>query len=146
MRIIENNYAEVPPTQEYEIVCPHCKSKLVYETYDVCSCNDDRWIYCEACGKEINISEDDEFPTAKTIQYPKDFFSYADGVPVKDTEINKWVKDCINDLDKDTDYAFRASGDTMVFAYKSDADVPSATVIVAKKYQECEAKISQKNF
>jgi len=50
------------------------------------------------------------------------------------------------DFDKDTDYSFIASGDTIVFAFKSNEDVPAATVIVAKKYQETDVKISRKNF
>ena len=49
-------------------------------------------------------------------------------------------------LTKDNDYSFRASGDTIVFAFKSDESSPSATVIVAKKYQETDVKISRKNF
>ena len=81
-----------------------------------------------------------------TVQYPKDFYSFENAVPIKDTEITEWVKECINDLDKDTDFSYRASGDTIVFAYKSDEDLPAATVIVAKKYQETDVKISRKNF
>lgn len=144
MRIIESNYQD--KEQEYEITCPHCKSKLAYKFDDVISDSfNDSWIYCPVCNKEISIY-DDEIPTIETIQYPKDFYSFENAVPIKDTEINKWVKECINDLDKDTDFSYRASGDTFVFAYKSDEDVPAATVIVAQKYQETDVKISRKNF
>ena len=144
MRIIENNYGD--KQQEYEITCPHCKSKIAYTFGDVISDSfNGNWIYCPVCDKEILIY-DSETPTTETIQYPKDFFSYADGVPVKDTEINKWVKSCAYDLDKDTDFSYRASGDTIVFVYKSDEDLPAATVIVAKKYQKTDVKISRKNF
>lgn len=144
MRIIENRYGD--KQQEYEIVCPHCRSKIAYTLDDIISdsFNDD-WIYCPACNTEISIY-DSETPTVETIQYPKDFFSYSDGVPVKDAEINKWVKECLNDLDKNTDYSYRASGDAIVFAYKSDESLPAATVVVAKKYQEADVKISRKNF
>ena len=144
MRIIENNYQD--KEQEYEITCPHCKSKLAYKFDDVISdsFNGD-WIYCPICDKEISIY-DDEIPTTDTIQYPKDFFSYADGVPIKDDEIKKWIKECVNDLDDEETYSLRASGDTLVFAYKSSEDTSEATVIVAKKYQETDVKISSKNF
>lgn len=144
MRIIENRYGD--KQQEYEIVCLHCRSKIAYTLDDIISdsFNDD-WIYCPACNTEISIY-DSETPTVETIQYPKDFFSYSDGVPVKDAEINKWVKECLNDLDKNTDYSYRASGDAIVFAYKSDESLPAATVVVAKKYQEADVKISRKNF
>lgn len=146
MRIIENNCQD--KQQEYEITCPHCKSKLAYAFDDIVSDRfEGEYLSCEACGEKIYLTvRGDEIPTAETIQYPKDFFSYTDGVPIKDTEINKWVKECVNDLNDDTTYSLRASGDTVVFAYKSDEDAPEATVIVAKKYQETDVKISSKNF
>lgn len=144
MRIIENNYQD--KEQEYEITCPHCKSKFAYKFDDVISDSfNDNWIYCPVCDKEISIY-DSETPTIETIQYPKDFYSFENAVPIKDDEVNKWVKECINDLDKDTDFSYRASGDTFVFAYKSDEDLPAATVVVAKNYQETDVKISRKNF
>lgn len=144
MRVIENNYQD--KEQEYEITCPHCKSKLAYKFGDIISDSfNDSWICCPACNTEISIY-DSETPTAETIQYPKDFFSYADGVPLKDEEVNKYIKECLNDLDKDTDYSYRASGDTAVFVFKSDESLPAATVIVAKKHQETDVKISSKNF
>lgn len=143
MRIIENNYQD--KEQEYEITCPHCKSKLSYTFDDIVS---DRFegehLYCGACNKEIYL--DDGVPTIDTVQYPRDFFSFVNGVSLKDNEINNNIKECLNDLDKDTDYSYRASGDTMVFAFKSDESLPAATVIVAKKYQETDVKISRKNF
>lgn len=143
MRIIENNYKG--KEQEYEITCPHCKSKIVYTFDDVVSGGGKEWLYCGACNKEISLSED-EIPTIDTVQYPKDFFSFVNGVSLKDEEVNEYIKECLNDLDKDTDYSYRASGDTMVFAFKSDESLPAATVIVAKKYQETDVKIPRKNF
>lgn len=138
MRIIKDNYQQ--PKQEYEIVCPHCKSKLAYTFDDVVSDGfNNEWIYCGVCGEQITIWEDD---TPTEIMYPQDFHSYANAVKVKDSETNEWIKRCVSDLDKDTDYSFMASGDTIVFAFKSDEDVPSATVVVAKKYQEADVKIS----
>ena len=155
MRVIENNYKG----KEHTIICPHCSSVIAYEwdSLDRHITKSGRsYICCGACHETIYINENDidhvpinefdEIPTAETIQYPKDFFSYSDGVPIKDDEINKWVKECANDLDDDTSYSLRATGDTMVFAYKSSKDASEATVIVAKKYQETDVKISQKNF
>lgn len=169
MRIIENNYKG----KERTIICPHCSSVIAYEwdSLDRHITKSGRsYICCGACHEAIYIDENnseqslikeehhgkiidnvpiDEFeetPTINTVQYPKDFYSFENAVPIKDTEINKWVKECINDLDKDTDFSYRASGDTFVFAYKSDEDLPAATVIVANKYQETDVKISRKNF
>ena len=143
MRIIENRYGD--KQQEYEITCPHCMSKLAYTFDDIVSDRfEGEYLYCGVCDKEIYL--DDEIPTADTIQYPKDFFSYADGVSIKNDEINKWIKQCVNDLDDDTSYSLRATGDTVVFAYKSSEDASEATVTVAKKYEEADVKISRKNF
>ena len=121
MRVIENNYKG----KERTIICPHCSSVIAYEwdSLDRHITKSGRsYICCGACHETIYINENDidhvpinefdEIPTADTIQYPKDFFSYTNGAPIKDDEINKWVK----------------------------------TVIVAKKYQETDVKISRKNF
>ena len=144
MRIIESNYRD--EEQEYEITCPHCMSKLAYTFDDIVSDRfEGEYLYCGVCDKEIFLSED-ELPTIDTVQYPKDFFSFVNGVSLKDNEINNDIKECLNDLDKDTDFSYRASGDTIVFAYKSDESLPAATVVVAKNYQETDVKISRKNF
>lgn len=138
MRIIENNYKNTP--QEYEIVCPHCKSKLAYTFDDIVSDGfDNKWIYCEACHEQILISE-------TPVQYPQDFYSFENGVPIKDTEINQWIKECINDLDKNNDCASRSSGNALVFAYKSDEESLMAEVVVAKNYQVTEVEISADKY
>lgn len=155
MRIIENNYKG----KERTIICPHCSSVIAYEwdSLDRHITKSGRsYICCGACHEAIYINENnvdnvsidefDETPTINTVQYPKDFYSFANAVPIKDDEVNKWVKECINDLDKDTDFSYRASGDTFVFAYKSDEDLPAATVVVAKNYQETDVKIPRKIF
>jgi hypothetical protein len=109
-----------------------------------------RYVECPCCGFSIPLKskevDSEETPTINTVQYPKDFYSFENAVPIKDDEVNKWVKECINDLDKDTDFSYRASGDTFVFTYKSDEDLPAATVVVAKNYQETDVKIPRKNF
>jgi hypothetical protein len=155
MRIIENNYKG----KERTIICPHCSSVIAYEwdSLDRHITKSGRsYICCGACHEAIYINENnvdnvsidefDETPTIDTIQYPKDFYSFENAVPIKDDEVNKWVNECINDIDKDTDFSYRASGDTIVFAYKSDEDLPSATVTVAKRYEEADVKIPRKNF
>lgn len=149
MRVIENNYSA---HTEYEKGCPRCNSKFAFSFGDLKmdSVTLSHYVECPCCGFSIPLNskkvDSEETPTINTVQYPRDFFSYADGVPVKDAEINEWIKGCANELDKDTDFSYRASGDTIVFAYKSDEDLPAATVIVAKKYEEVDVKIPRKNF
>lgn len=144
MRVIENKHRE---EQETEVTCPECGSRFAYSDSDIENWEWETYLHCPCCNTLIQLKyEKDDLPTIETVQYPKDFYSFENAVPIKDTEINEWVKECINDLDKDTDFSYRASGDTIVFAYKSDEDLPAATVVVAKNYQETDVKISQKNF
>ncbi len=184
MKVIENNYKDEP--KEFNVVCPHCNSKLTYyesdiqpsyeRAYIVCPCchkdifvTDDEpvwlcehcgatfegepyigvsgaeWVDCPKCGNLTFVSEGIEI-TADTVEYPKHFYSYNKGKPVDDEQINEWIKDAVNNLDKGIDYTGHASGDTIVLAYKSDEDYSSATVIVAKKYSECEVKIPKEKF
>ena len=91
MRIIENNYQN--PNQEYEITCPHCKSKLSYTYDDVISDkSDNEWIYCEACHEQIIICDNEKTLTVDIVQYPQDFYSFENGVPIKDTVTMPRVK------------------------------------------------------
>lgn len=143
MQIIENNYKD--QQQELELVCPYCKSKLKYDEDDIWNCEAGSYIKCPCCMERIYVDDIAEI-TLATVNYPETFYSFENGVSVKNNEINKWVKECLNQLDKGTDYTLSASGDTIVFAFKSGEDESFATVIVAKKYQECEVKISQKTF
>lgn len=149
MRVIENNYNA---HTEYERDCPRCNSKFAFSFGDLKmdSVTLSHYVECPCCGFSIPLNsekvDDGDTSTINTVQYPKDFYSFENAVPIKDDEVNKWVKECVNDLDKDTDFSYRASGDTIVFAYKSDEDVPVATVVVAKNYHETDVKIPRKNF
>ena len=107
--------------------------------------NGAEWVDCPSCGERTFVSEGIEL-TADTVEYPKHFYFYSKGKSVDDEQINEWIKDAVNRLDKDVDYSGHASGDTIVLAYKSDEDYSSATVIVAKKYSECEVQIPRKKF
>ena len=138
MRVIENNYTGDRNNTEHDVVCPYCKSKLTYYDADLRDRYEGAYVVCPCCYSDIDI---DGIPTIDTIQYPKDFYTY-NGKSVKDYEINEWIKECLDNLDNDTEYSFRSSGDAIVFAYRCDGDSSEATVIVAKKYQEADVKIS----
>lgn len=144
MRIIENKHCEEPET---EVTCPECGSRFAYSDSDIENWEWETYLHCPCCNTLIQLKyEKDDLPTIETIQYPKDFFSFKNGIPLRADEIDKWIKDCLNCLDKDNNYSCISSGDTIVFAYKSDEDSSAATVIVAKKYEEADVKIPRKNF
>lgn len=50
MRVIENKI-------EKEMICPHCGSHIAYDSEDITSLNGKEWIYCGACGEEINLEK-----------------------------------------------------------------------------------------
>lgn len=140
MRVIENKMEEI------ETTCPHCQSRFAYKNSDIQDYEWESYLRCPCCDNLIHLqTETDDLPTVDKVQYPKDFYSFGDGVHIKDEEINQWIKKCVSFL-KDEDYSFYGSGDTMVFAYKSDEDGLTATVLVAKKYEECNVKIPEENF
>lgn len=135
------------------IICPCCNQKIDMSEPCICEICGNKFavreyvgaygLYyadCPQCGNKHML--DKCIPlTVDNVEYPKHFGSFANGKTIKDEEVNKWIKRCINNLDKDVDYAYEASGDTAVIAYKCDEASHLAQVIVAKKYQETEIEI-----
>lgn len=135
------------------IICPCCQKKIdISEPY-----------ICEYCGKEFfgkeyegeyglyfvdcphcksaNMLDKSIELTPDNVIYPKHFSSYVNGKNIKDAEINQWIKECLNDLNKEVDYSYHASGDSLVIALKTDESLHTAQIVVAKKYQETEVEI-----
>ena len=50
MRVIENKI-------EREMTCPHCGSRIAYDSEDIINSNGKEWIYCGACGEEISLDK-----------------------------------------------------------------------------------------
>lgn len=146
------------------IICPCCnahifinfpdqKAKPPY-TCEECGNNFDAPTYIGAYGFEYSrcphcnneqIIDDGVDLTPDNIQYPTTFHKY-DGKNIEDKEINEWVKECLDNINKDVDYTLHAGGDTIVVAFKSDEDYKTVSVIVAKNYQECEVVIPDEKF
>lgn len=155
MRVIENNYSA---HTEYEKGCPRCNSKFAFSFGDLKmdSVTLSHYVECPCCGFSIPLNSEkidsEETPTINTVQYPRDFLSFPDDLPVatniEDTKINEWIKECVNNLDEDSGYSCIQTGDTMVFAfaYKSDEGLPVANVVVTKNFQEAVVKIPRKIF
>lgn len=99
-----------------------------------------RFVRCPHCNYEQILNEGIEL-TPQNVVYPQHFDSAANGVPIKDEEINKWVKQCLDNLSKDQDFSLVASGNTYVIAYKSDYELHTAEVLVSKKYESTEVDL-----
>lgn len=71
----------------------------------------------------------------KTIpHYPEEFDDFSDGVGIKDSEINKWIKECIDGINKgEKDFWCISSGNTKVIVLKYD---DGYEINVSKGYQE----------
>ena len=91
--------------------------------------------------KKINIKT---FKAAA--DYPVNFSSFKDGVDIKDNEINKWIKECLDDAEKDIKenpglkktFGTISSGNTKVFVevYIQDDNLYTVYVNVTKDYSE----------
>lgn len=136
MQILENNYNKVPEPKTNPDVCEKCESKLIIDEADLTvgafGCYG--WT-CPCCGEWNSIDKSVDL-TVQNIVYPQHFMFYGNGVEIKDGEITDMVRECIDGLDKDTDYMYYGTGDTFVIAFKSDEECGEVSVVVAKKYGE----------
>lgn len=70
-----------------------------------------------------------------TVNYPKGFYDFSDGVDISNEEINNWIEELISKLERDElNSVGRASGNTYVKVYRDD--IAKYRVVVTKNYQE----------
>jgi len=75
----------------------------------------------------------------KIPKYPIDFYDFSNGVDVDDKTINKWIKRCIKELEKEpeSNYYYISSGNTLVCVFRnSEEDYGKYTVQVSKNYHK----------
>lgn len=78
--------------------------------------------------------------------YPENFSSFKDGVDIKDNEINKWIKECLDKAQQNIKEnpslkeSFRtiSSGNTKVFVevYIQDDNLYTVYITVTKDYND----------
>lgn len=103
------------------------------------------WTKCPYCGEDNLVEEGIEL-TPENVVYPLHFYDTEDASKVSDQTLQEYVREVAARLDKDTDYAFTGTGDSIVFAFKSDPDYSEATVIVARGYHETTVTIPREKF
>lgn len=135
-------FIDVPPPSE--LTCESCH-KVFEEPESYIGHYGLRFVRCPHCNYEQILNEGIEL-TPQNVVYPQHFDSYANGVSIKDEEINKWIKQCLSNLNKDQDFALVASGNTYVMAYKSDYDCHTAEVLVSKRYESTEVTMPAEIF
>lgn len=147
MEILKDNYSHSEPKQTTQIVtCEKCESELSIDENDINVGEFGvKYYKCPLCNYD-NYLDDSTTLTSANIEYPTHFYSYADGMKITNTEINKDIKQVIDTLSADVDYAYTGYGNTFIMAYKSDKELSEVTVIVAKGYQESTVKIPEDIF
>jgi hypothetical protein len=70
--------------------------------------------------------------------YPEDFYNYNDGVNISIKEINKWIDECIERLEKctDSDSMSISSGNTKVMVVRLNDEYRPYDITVCKNYLE----------
>jgi hypothetical protein len=74
-------------------------------------------------------------------QYPNEFDDFSEGVNINNQTINKWIKECIDELenDKESGWCSRSSGNTYVNVtkyYHNESDEYEYQIVVAKNYHK----------
>lgn len=80
---------------------------------------------------------------SKEVQFPNEFYSFADGVDIDDPQINIWIQEAFESLrlqiledPEDGHHSYVASGNTIVilWAYPKGNGTYDVTVTVSKNY------------
>ena len=145
------------------IVCPQCGKQIAIIDRDVYVCDHCRkdfevtdayigdsgslFAKCPHCGSEEWIGNGVDLDETN-ICFPQHFYHYANEgtVAISDEQTTKYVRECAARLDKDFDYAFTGSGDTLCFAVKTDESTKEATVFVCKNHYECSFTLPEDKF
>lgn len=146
MRVIENNYDNEMRTTI--LTCEYCGSVL--------EVNEDEFeigefglkgVKCAVCG-EMTYADKSVPLTPANVCYPQHFSVYKSEKckSLSNEEVNEYIGRTLKMIDKYTDYAAIASGDTLVFAYKSDEEHSEVCVVVCKNYAETYVEIPYEKF
>ena len=139
-----HNHIFIEPEQKPVIECEYCHEMIESEPY--IGWNGAEWAKCPKCGEETFVSEGIDL-TGDNLVYPTHFRQMQEtAAKIGDSQIQKWMQESVKHLDKDCDFWYVAGGDTIVLAFKTDADFSEATVYVCKNYEECDIKIPKENF
>lgn len=118
---------------EFELcTCPNCKSTIGYTDQDE--------LYMGTDGKGLDCPKCGEFITVKKIpqtKWPDAFYSfnaYDGAIHVGNETVQRFIDECVSDLfEKNLDFTYTGTGDTMVFANWED---DSVVVRVCQGYYE----------
>ena len=133
MKIIQNNYINnyVEEDTIQEIICEHCNSVFEIDDDDIIRTDyDDEYVYCPCCNQRIYLYEPN---TKDNINFPTSYHAFENGVDITDEEINKWVRECVEWLEKNPEepYKYIGSGNTFVIVFSHEDEY---YIVVTKNY------------
>lgn len=130
MKVIKNNYNE---ENNIQYICEECNSVFEYNDNDIyMDSHGDNYVECPCCGNRCYI--DEEIPTVDNIEFPKHFYKIGENaVKISDKEINRYVKECINWLEKNPNesFSYMGTGDSFVVVFNHENEY---YILVAKNY------------
>lgn len=135
MKIIQDNYNKCIGIENW--ICEHCNSVFEFDETDIKYNTDgEKVVRCPCCNRICYVGYDED--EKELPKFPNDFYCFNRGVDIKDDEINKWIKQCIDNLDNDPTnknggFEYICSGNTFVAVFKH-ADDDEYYCIVAKNY------------
>lgn len=130
---------KVDEPRVYNLICEGCRAELEYayeDTYEGYAGL--RYIKCPECGCEI-ISEHFEGVdlNSSSVEFPKHFYHFVDGVDIQDAEIQDWVRRCLKQAEESNEpygYFFHTgTGNSVVILMGYEDEY---NIIVAKDYYE----------
>ena len=146
MRIIENNYQLLKePTK---LTCDNCNSVFeVDEDEFVIGEYGLKGVACPVCG-EMTYADSSVPLTLDNVCYPQ-HFARRDSEKCKklsDDKINEYIKEAVSMINKDSDFSYVGTGDTIVFAFKTDEIDSEVEVIVCRNYDDTYLQIPREKF
>lgn len=146
MKIVKNNYSEIPEKQYSEnikVECENCGSILEVNNKDThIGWLGMEYVTCPCCNKDTSVEEFEGITvTAKNVNFPTHFL-YTDKeqrsvVHIEDEVINKYIKEGIEyfRLNKDEYYWFIQSGDAIVIMFRYEDDAMYSVYVSRSLYE-----------
>ena len=116
--------------------CETCGTQFAYTESDIqygeYGCP---YITCPGCGTKLDLFEhESEYITLDTVEYPRHFSSFAEGIKISDEECAKFVKEVCQFLKscKEGEPVIIGTGNTIVIGVNMEDE---HRIIVAKNYE-----------
>ena len=133
MEVIENNFNR----EKQRAVCSKCGSVVAITAEDLTEGEFGCHTWTCPCCETVNVNDSSITLTEKNVTYPQHFASLKNGKQVSDKDLTEWVRQCVAEIDKGIEFSYRATGNSLVIAYKAESESCEVGVIVCNNgYEE----------